>query len=127
MTRYLPADAANRALDRVLQVEGTIEGIRKAEDFTVLGGIKKELVVDFYVGQLGHQSLTCHFSKKNHAQLARLSKGQYHCRGGGVQRGGIWECLTPRLPDHQPMSEERGLSGGGKPGTATGSWGAPFG
>ena len=77
MTRYLPADAANRALDRVLQVEGTIEGIRKAEDFTVLGGIKKELVVDFYVGQLGHQSLTCHFSKKNHAQLARLSKGQY--------------------------------------------------
>ena len=83
-------EADRRYLDRVLQVEGTIEGIRKAEDFTVLGGIKKELVVDFYVGQLGHQSLTCHFSKKNHAQLSEAVQGPVHCRGGGVQRGGIW-------------------------------------
>ena len=85
-------EADRRYLDRVLQVEGTIEGIRKAEDFTVLGGIKKELVVDFYVGQLGHQSLTCHFNKKNQAQLARLSKGQYIAVAGvceGAEFGNV--------------------------------------
>ena len=72
-------------------------GSAKAEDFTVLGGIKKQLVVDFYVGQLGHQSLTCHFSKKNHAQLARLSKGQYIavegvCKGAEFGNVSLQDC-----------------------------------
>ena len=98
-------EADRRYLDRVLQVEGTIEGIRKAEDFTVLGGIKKQLVVDFYVGQLGHQSLTCHFSKKNQAQLARLSKGQYIAVEG---------CAKGR---NLGMSHSK----------TAGSWGNPFG
>ena len=80
-------EADRRYLDRVLQVEGTIEGIRKAEDFTVLGGIKKELVVDFYVGQLGHTISDLPLQQEEPNAASEAVQGPVHCRGRGVCKG----------------------------------------